>query len=904
VLAGRETERARIAALVEAARAGNGGALVVHGVAGAGKSALVADAGRSAEGVRVLRTSGVESESPLAFAALQRLLWPLHDRLDALPPPQREALGAALGASAGEGERFLVYLGTLTLLAEAAADLPVLAVVDDAHWLDEASAAALLFVARRVQDERVALLFAARDGDARTFEAPDLPDLALAGMSGPDADALLAARGGVTVEPTVRDRLVAATGGNALALVELAGQLSTDQLAGRDPLPDPLPLTGGVERAFLDRYRRLSEPAQRLLLVAAADDTARLTVVTDAAADLGADEGPLDEVERAGLLRVQQDEVAMYHPLVRSAIYSAATTAQRRAAHRALAAALSGDPDRRAWHLAAAADRPDPDVVAALDGVAERAAGRGGHEAAAAAWARAAELTADAGERGRRLYLAASSAWLGAHPTRATALAQSAAADLSDPVLRARLATLRGQIEWNTRSLNDGYDHVLQAVEAAAGADDGLAQQLAMLAAALAAFGARSPRRTDLAAFGGDPGPGAPVHTRAAAALLRGFLAAGRDEWAETAASFRTAFELVEDDPADDHVLQPNLGVAALLVGDDGRGLRLHEEQLAAARRTGALPMVEHALTRGAQFQIATGAWTEAANAASEAVALAASTGHPGLTALSTVELAVLAALRGEDDAERHLAEVAAVRERHPVGITDGLVTDFAHWARALRASDRPAVALGHLEQLGSLPVRRIAAIDRLETAVRADRPDLAREWLAELEAFAAATGAAAAVAVVEHGRALLADGADAEQHFERALAAHAGSLRLPDRARTELAYGEHLRRARRRVDARPHLRAALTIFEQLGARPWAERAAQELRASGETARRRDVSTATELTAQERNVTALVRQGLSTKDVAAQLFVSPRTVDFHLRNVFGKLGVTSRAELAALPLDL
>jgi DNA-binding CsgD family transcriptional regulator len=313
--------------------------------------------------------------------------------------------------------------------------------------------------------------------------------------------------------------------------------------------------------------------------------------------------------------------------------------------------------------------------------------------------------------------------------------------------------------------------------------------------------------------------------------------------------------------------------------------------------------MVEHALTRGAHFQIATGAWTRAANAATEAATLAASTGHPGLTALPAAELAIVAALRGEDDADRLLAEATAILERHPAGITESIVVDLLHWARGLQEA-QPTSALHHLEQIESPWIRRMAAIDRLETAARAERLDLAGTWLAELEEFAAATGAPAATATVEHGRALLASGDESERHFELAVAAHAQSLRLADRARTELAFGEHLRRARRRVDARAHLRIALGLFEDLGAVPWAERASQELRASGETARRRDVSTANELTAQERNVTTLVRQGLSTKDVAAQLFVSPRTVDFHLRNVFAKLGVTSRGELAALPLEL
>jgi DNA-binding CsgD family transcriptional regulator len=851
----------------------------------------------------VLRTSGVESESPLAFAALQRLLWPLRNRVGNLPTPQQASLGAALGLTGGEGDRFLAFLGTLSVLADAAEERPVVAVVDDAHWLDDASAAALLFVARRLQAERVALLFAARDGDVRRFEADDLPTVVLGGVTGPDADALLFPDG--AVDPAVRDELVTNTGGNPLALVELAGVLTADQLAGRVPLPTPLPLTGGVERGFLDRCRRLPEPAQRFLLVAATDDTGRLTVVRDAAEALDAGDDALDAVERAGLLQVDGDALSMYHPLVRSAVYRAATSAQRRAAHRALADVLGADADRRAWHLAAATDRPDDAVVEALDGVAERAAGRGGHEAASAAWARAAELTSSGEDRGRRLYRAASSAWLGAHPSRATALADAAAALVTDPSLRARLLLLQGTVAWNTRSLNDGFDLVVQAAEAALGADEAMARQMAMLTASLSAFGGRSPRTFDPVPLVPPPPADAPAGMQVAFHLMHGFHALARMDFAAAARAFRCAFALTDAQPLEgDHVLQPNLAIAAWVLDDDERSLRLHEDQLVAARRAGALTMVEHALTRGFFSQLVTGSWTTATGGAAEALSLMAGAGQTVLTALPAAQLALVSALRGEDAADRLLAEATELRDAYPVGVTDGQVVDLLRWARGLRTAGQPVTALHHLEQIQMPMMRRMAALDLADAAVRADRPDVLRTWLDGVAAFAEGTQSPSAVAVVEHGRALLADGDDAEAHFERALAAHATSPRLPDRARTELAFGEHLRRNRRRVDAREHLRAALTVFEELGATPWAERAAQELRASGETARRRDVSTATDLTAQERQVAGLVRQGLSNRDAAAQLFVSPRTVDFHLRNVFSKLGVTSRAELIALPLEL
>jgi DNA-binding CsgD family transcriptional regulator len=590
---------------------------------------------------------------------------------------------------------------------------------------------------------------------------------------------------------------------------------------------------------------------------------------------------------------------------VRSAVYRGATSAQRRAAHRALAGALHGDLDRQAWHLAAAADRPDETVVAALDSVAHRAAARGGHEAAAAAWERAAELTVDGEARARCRFAAARSSWLGGDPARAAALARTADAEANDVALRVQVLLLRGQIEWNVASLNAGYEFVVAAAQTAREVDELNARRLAMLAASLSAWGARSGETLDPAALAPPVPAAAPPLVRLLGRLLDGFTAVAGRRWADAAAAFGAAFELAEGTVlTEDPVVHPNLGIAALHVDDDTRGLRLHEEQLNSARRAGALAMVDHALTRGFHFQLATGAWSAAATAAAEALALAGSTGSAGGRALPAAQLGLVAALRGDAaTADRHLTQAAAIREQHPIGIADVLVADLMHWARGILTASRPALALQHLEQMSSPPARRLAALDRLETAVRTERRELAVEWQAELQEFADATGISSAVAVAEHGAALLADPVEGDEHFRRALAAHARSPRRPDRARTELAYGEYLRRARRRVDAREHLRSAVGLFEELAANPYAERAAAELRASGESVRRRAVTTTIELTAQERQVAALVRQGLSNRDAAAQLFLSPRTVDFHLRNVFSKLGVASRAELAALHLE-
>jgi AAA ATPase domain len=664
VLVGRDAERVAIAALLEAARGSSGGALVIRGVAGSGKSALLADAAAAAADMTVLRTQGVESESPLAFAALQRLLWPLRKGAGGLPAPQRAALQAAFGEVEGEGDRFLAFLGTLSLLADAAEERPVLVIADDAHWLDEASANALLFVARRLQAERVALLFAARDGVASGFDAGELPCLTLGGLSGESAGQLLRGHAPGDVDAAVRDQLVAATAGNPLALGELAEVLSGDQLSGRDPLPEQLPLTGGVERAFLDRYRRLPEAAQRFLLVAATDDTARLPVIRDASARLDAGDDALDTVEQAGLLRVDGDVVTLYHPLVRSAVYRAATSAQRRAAHRALADALGGDADRRAWHLAAASDRPDDAVAGALDAVAGRATARGGHEAAAAAWSRASELTADPAGRARRLATAAHAACYAAQPARARALADAARPDAADPLLRADLDRLRARVDWNVGSTLVGHRILLQAARDVAPVDAERARAMTMVAAALATFvGEGADDMSAQAATLGDVTAATSDSARCYARLLAGFVHVRNGQFAEAAAQFRPA--LADCDPGEDTDLRANLGIAAFHLGDDRDVQAHHTRLLTDARESGALALIVHALTRRACGDVAAGDWDALAAGAAEALDLAGSSGQPALTRFPHGWLALLAALRDQRaQLAGHLQAIEAPAQR------------------------------------------------------------------------------------------------------------------------------------------------------------------------------------------------------------------------------------------------
>ena len=904
MLHGRINEQEAVATLIDEARRGRGGALVLHGQPGVGKSELLAHAVARGEGMNVLRTQGIESESPLAFAALHRLLRPAMGFADELPSPQSKALRAAFGEEAGDGaDRFLVFLAALSLLSEAAEHGPLLGVIDDAQWLDDASAAALLFVARRLQVERVALLFAAREGEVRRFDIADLPALEVRGLNSTDAAALLTECAGVAVPLEVTERLVGETVGNPLALLELADALSPGELAGEAPLPRQLPLTGGVERAFLDRCRRLTADAQTLLLVAAVDDSGQLTTVSQAASELGVAELALDAVERSGLLRVSDSQVEFHHPLVRSAVYGAATSLERRRVHGVFAEILLGeDPDRRAWHLAAAVDKPDASVVEELDRVAERALQRGGLEGACAAWQRAAELSSGGEPRAERQYAAARAAWLAGQGSRARNLVSAAYRQTADPGLRADVARLRARIEWNTGSIHTGHRMIMQAAQEVAPVDAQRAREMAMFGAALASFGADSEVDIDPLDLIDPPSEGAPARERCFAALLVGLDHVVRGNWAEAVPSLREAFVVAESLGPEDQDLLPNLGIAALQLGDDTAAFRYHGLLLARARDTGAVVMILYSLARLAITQIATGEWAAADSGASEALRLAHDTGQPTLAGLPLAALSVTAAMRGDDAYDTHLSAAEELVSTQPLGILDGVIRDLIRWAKGMRADGQPASAFHHLSQISQGMVRRLAAFDRLEAATRAGQREEAAAWLRELEEWASATRAAWAEAAVSHGRAVLADGEDTQRYFEQALKLHSRSSHLLDRARTELAFGESLRRARRRVDARAHLRAALETFEDLGTRPWAERARQELRASGETTRRRDPSTATELTPQERQVAGLVAQGMSNREVATQLFLSPRTIDFHLRNVFAKAGVSSRTELAHLQI--
>jgi DNA-binding CsgD family transcriptional regulator len=910
MLYGRHEECAAIDRLLADAGGQRSGALVIRGEVGLGKSALLAYAADRAAGrMRVLWGSGVESESELAFAALHQLVRPVLDHVERLPGPQATALQGAFGLATTQGrDRFLIGVGALSLLAEVAEERPLVCLVDDAQWLDQPSADALSFAARRLEAEGIVLLVAARDDDLHAFTAPSFQELRLTGLDAAAAGQLLTDQSPAGLAPNVRERLVEATQGNPLALLELLASLSADQLAGRASLPDPLPVSAGVEQVFLERVRRLPDPTQTLLLAIAAEETGDPAVIFRVGRALGTGTEAFEEAATAGLVRIAEGRIRFHHPLVRSAVYRGATINQRQAIHQALAAALPGaeHADRRAWHRAAAAMEPDPEVADELERSAERARRRSGYAAAARALERSAELTSAEALRRHRLTDAADAAWLAGQPDRALGLLDRAAAGVSEPRLRANVAHLRGVIE-----LRRGVPANAFTILAAGSAEVAPVDPVKALAMLLPA--------SEAASYAGDVTLTIEAARRAAALprgqqridqftldMLVGIGSLLEGDTARGAPLLREATTLAQtfDDPS----RLGYAGAAARYLGDDTATHDFYARAVARARATGELVLLPYLLESLAVAEVAAGRYAAATASASEGLRLARETGQESSVCQNLSTLALLAAMQGRQDACRSYA-AEALERAVPRGLR--LQAASANWALALLdlASSRPSEALARLTTLASgsetgHPVIALLSVpDLIEAAVRANQTERGQTALAGFEQWAAHTAPPWALALVPRCRGLLSAGAAADRHFAEALRLHGPSSRPFDRARTQLLYGEALRRARRRVDAREHLRAAFTTFEQLGASPWAERARTELRVSGETARQRNPSTLDQLTPQELQIVRFVGEGATNRDVAAQLFLSPRTIDYHLRQVFTKLGISSRAELIRLHVE-
>lgn len=910
MLYGRDAERAQIGTLLEAARDSRSGALVVRGEPGIGKTALLADAReRAARDMHVLSASGVESESDLPFAAVHQLLLPALDRLERLPAPQAAALRGALGLEEGGAqEPFLVFAACLSLLAEVAERRPLLCTVDDAHWLDTASADAFSFVARRLDAEGIVMLFGAREREARAFDAVGIPSLTLEPLDAEAATTLLTRVAG-NVAPTVRERLLQQAGGNALALVELPASLSQAQLDGTEPLPDVLPLTDDVESIFLERVRRLPGEAQRLLLVAAADEVEDVGLIVHAAELFGAGPEALDLSEEAGLVSVEGHRLSFRHPLVRSAIYRSATSSERRDAHGALAQAFARyeeHADRRAWHLAASVLEPDENVVRALEVAAERAEERAGYVAAAKAYARAGELSSDDEARGRRLARAARAARIAGADDYAVTLAAEAGPLVVDPVVQAELALAVGVAEFRQGRPLDGFPRLIDAAREVADHDLTKAVELLIWATGAASMGgnptalAEVPRLAAALASAADDGEAAYV-----AEALAAFADVRAGGTPSTTVRLEEAFAWATTSDDAQHVFAISIG--ALFSGDEDRFAGLINRATSLARERGEFGILAEALSMASVQHYLAQRFDEAAVVASEALQFARELRAPNAEARPLLILSFVEAIRGDEESvRRHTDDVIGLAAAHglPARATFAAyvraMLDLGHgrWTEAL---EHLAVVTDPRPDVGDAFLAKGALPDVVEAAVHAGRREDAQKALSQFEEWAAESSVPAVQARLASCRALLAERREATAHFEEALAPEAGSKPF-DLARMQLLYGEHLRRARRRVDSRAQLRAALQSFERLRAAPWAERARTELRATGETARMRDPSTIDKLTPQELQIARLVADGLSNKEVAAQLFLSPRTIDYHLRNVFSKLGITSRTQLARLQL--
>ncbi|MFJ5636523.1 ATP-binding protein [Streptomyces goshikiensis] len=882
---GRYAERERIERLLADARRGVSGVLLVHGEAGIGKTALLDHAAEQAHGVRVLRVEGIESEMEMAFGGLHQLFLPVMDLVDALPEPQAAALRSAFGLS-GEGvrDRFSVGLAVLTLLSEAAADGPLLCLVDDAQWLDQPPVDMLAFAARRLRAEAVVMLFAVRDG-APGAAVKGLPRLLVEGLDRADAAELVAG-----LPLYVVDRVIEEARGNPLALIELSAALTPAQRAGRlgpSVLPDAAAgLPSRLQDGFLEQIHRLPEAAQVVLLVAAADDTGDLAVVLRAAGGLGAAVEDLEPAERAGFVLLSGEALRFRHPLVRYAAYRGAPLARRIAAHRALAGALgeAGQAHRRAWHLAAASTGPDETVAEELERVAEWADSRQAMASASAAYERAARLTADPQVRARRLVSAAQRAADAGQDERCGALADQVPLPLEDAGVAASFARARAVVELGYRKpraaariLVDSADLtgferpdmtaslLTDAVHAAFCAGD---------AALIGEIALRSPALPVLAVparlFGGD----VPGGLEALRALV--------------------------DFPADGVMDRLMTWIYLQLTGDHPAAREAAAAVVAHCRDQGVSGWLPTALHLLVQTELSLGRHEEASARAAEALRLAEYYDLAHRAAHLRAALAMPAAVRGEEERVRTLTGEA-------LEYTVGRGTADALWARGVLelGLGRADAALERLEAAGEEvghPLLRLALLpDVVEAAVRAGRPERATEAARALGEWASALGQDALTASARRCLALTGPDGEAEGHFIAALALHEGGSDY-DRARTALLYGEWLRRLRRQINARDQLRAALDGFERLGARPWADRARTELGAAGgETGLTvHEDGPISLLSPQEREVVRLAAAGASNREIGAQLFLSPRTVGHHLYRAFPKLGVSSRTELADL----
>ena len=911
MLLDRLPERAALSQLLDAARAGRSGVLVMRGEPGVGKTALLEYAIESAAGLRVVRVAGVESEMELAFAALQQLCAPMLDKLAGLPDPQRAALGVAFGLTTGAApDRFLVGLAVLSLLSEVAEQQPLLCVIDDAQWLDRASALALAFVARRLLAEPVALVFATREPGE---EFRGLPELPVGGLREGDARELLSSVIRGPLDERVRDRIVAETRGNPLALLELPRGVTPAELAGGFGLPSVPGLpgvpgsAGRIEESFRRRLEVLPAATQLLMLVAAAEPAGDPALVWGAAERLGIGTGAVAPAADAGLLTIGE-RVMFRHPLVRSAVYRAASPPERQAAHQALAGATDpqADPDRRAWHRAQATPGPDEEVAAELERSASRAEARGGLAAAAAFLERAAALTLDPARRAERALAAAQAKYQAGAFDATLGLLATAEAGPPDQLRRARADLLRGQIAFASSRGSDAPPLLLKAARQFEPLDPRLARETYLDALAAATFAGRlalggGMREVAEAARMAPPPPGP---ARAPDLLLDGISLVICEGYPAGAPVLRRAVSAFRgtDVSREEGLRWLWLACrAALIVWDDDSFDVLSDRQVTLARDAGALIMLPIAFNMRSTAHLYAGEFTPAASMVAQAESVTEATG----SSIAPYGAVALAAFRGQEAQAAHLIQTATDdAERRG----EGRALSFIGWAAAVlynslgRYEEALAAAQQASEDSPAVQFAEWALVELVEAAVRSAVPERAAGAVQRLSGIARACGTDWVLGAEARSRALVSDGAAAENLYREAIDRFGRTRLRVDLARAHLVYGEWLRRERRRRDARDQLGSAYEIFDSIGAAAFAERARIELRATGGHARQQATETPDTLTAQEALIARLAGDGASNPEIAAQLFISPATVAYHLRKIFTKLGVSSRNQLApALP---
>lgn len=885
---------------------------MIQGEPGVGKSALVEYARGTASGMRVLVLRAARAEAELAFAGLHALLSPVLPLLDRLPEVQARALGGLLGLRAQDDPQLLpAFAGVLGLLAESAEEVPLLVAVDDAHWLDQGSAAAISFVARRLQAEQVAVVIAQREGESQ-LDSEGLAVLRLGGLGPEAARALLEAELGSPVSPVVSRVLAERCAGNPLVLLEVGRKLSPEQLSARAPLPGPVPVPPDLAETFLPAVRVLPPGTQRLLLLGAVGEGLPEAVVSAAAAELGeVSEEALLPAEQAGLVTLEGGRVKFRHPLVALSVHSVATSLERRRVHRALAGALSSaeDEDRRAWHLAAAAPGPSEEVASLLEAAGERARRRGGFGSQAAALVRAAELSEEHSQRARRLHAACrASYWAGDKP-RALQLGQEALALAKDPLVRVDVVHQLAVIAQFDVALRSSAPSTASLEKAAAEVEpQDAARAVALLGVVLQRLEQAvrveeahevACRRLALAQGLGGERLFRARQDLAVTLCLRG----------DAAQANELLDELAAERARHERLPQYASQVAEVLLWteryDELRALLV--ASLSQARADGNLLRVCFDLTNLALLELRLGQLDSATGTASEALVLSRAMSSDYLEACDLAVLAGIAARRGPPEACREHAGAAA---KLALALGDNSVLAQSHGARGLMAlgSGSLETALIELERATEAGERpglvepgvQMLAHELVEARTRLGQLGAAASALERFEHVAEATGRRWALAATARCRALLADDAAFEPPFEEALARSDAEPLLFERARTRLYYGERLRRAGQRRSARRQLRDALDQLDTIGAHLWADRARAELRATGETVAQRDASAMERLTAQELQIARLVAAGKTNREVSEAMFLSPKTIDYHLAHVFRKLAIHSRRELMLL----